>query len=430
MRGGRRLSMDDAVALVRPRDTLACGLAVGQPQGFLEALGRRGDLEEVELYTGLLAQPYSFLQSQGVRVVSGFFGPVERAARALGARVEYLAADFHGLERLALGVAPRLVLAATTPPDAEGWLSLGLHAGATFRPLQDAARDPARVALAEVNPRMPRLLGLPELGGHRIHLSELDGWVEHEGELLALPEVDPTPEEVAIARHVAEQIGEGATLQFGIGGVPDTIARLLAAGAPGGFGVHTELMSDGVMHLHEAGKVTNRKGLYDGVSDATFALGSERLYRWLDGNPAVRMLPVSAVNDPALLRRLGGFVSVNGALAVDLLGQVAADHVGGRQYSGVGGHESFVMGAREAPGGRSFVCLRATAQVDGVRVSTIVPRLPEGASVTTPRHHAQFVVTEHGAVDVSILPDQARARALVELAHPDFRPGLAAALPR
>jgi acyl-CoA hydrolase len=393
---------------------------------LLEALGQRQDLEEVVVFAGLLAWPYAFLQHPGVRTVSGFFGPIERMARASGARVEYLPADFHGLERLALRLKPRVVVAATTPPDADGWLSFGLHAGATTSAFEEAMRDPARLAIAEANPRMPRIDGLPELGRNRVHVSEVDAWVEHEAELLTIPEIVPAPEELAIAAQIVALVEDGATLQFGIGGVPDEVARRLASGPRGDFGVHTEMIGDGVAQLHDAGKVTNQKGLYDGVTVATFALGSARLYRWLDGNPAVRMLPVSAVNDPALHRRLRRFVSVNGALAVDLAGQVAADHVAGRQYSGVGGHESFVVGASEAPGGKSFVCLKSTATVGGERVSTIVPRLPAGTIVTTPRHHVQYVVTEYGAVDLSVLGDTARARALVALAHPDFRAGLVA----
>ena len=223
-------------------------------------------------------------------------------------------------------------------------------------------------------------------------------------------------------------VAPGSTLQFGIGAVPNECAARLASGPLGDFGVHTEMVSDGVMQLHRAGKVTNRKGLYDGVSVATFALGSGALYRWLDGNPDVRMLPVSATNDPALLRRLRAFVSVNACLSIDLFGQVAADYVGGRQYSGIGGAESFVMGAAEAPGGKSILCLKSTVVVGGTRRSTIVPTLPPGTLVTTPRHHVQWVVTEQGAVDLAGRSDRERARALVGIAHPDFRDELGSAL--
>jgi acyl-CoA hydrolase len=427
---GRRLELADAAALIRARDTVACGFVSGQPTGLLGALATRNDLEEVVLYTGLLVEPYGFLQNPRVRVVSAFFGPIERMARAMGASVQLLAVDFHGLERVARRLRPRVVLAVTSPPDADGWLSFGTHAGATYTPFLEAARDPDRLAIAEVNPHMPRVRGLPEHGDHRVHVSEVDAWVEHACDLVVLPPDPPSPEEVAIAQHAAALIEDGATLQFGIGAVPDEIASLLATGTLGDFGIHTEMISDGVMVLQRSGKVTNRrKGLHDGITVATFALGGAELYAWLDGNADVRMLPVSAINDPALLRQLRRFVSINGALAVDLLGQVAADHIGGRQYSGVGGAESFVMGASEAPGGKSLLCFKSTATVQGRRVSTIVPRLGAGACVTTPRHHVQWVVTEHGAADLSVLGDLERGRALIALAHPDFRDELARADP-
>jgi acyl-CoA hydrolase len=426
-RRGRRLELDEATRLIRPGDTILCGFAAGQPVGLLEALGARRDLEEVIVLTGLLMRPYALLQHPAVRVVSGFFGPIERAARAAGAPVEYLPADFHGLERLALRMQPRVVLAVTTPPDADGWLSFGVTAGASYRAFVEAARDPARLALAEVNSRMPRIGGIAELGSNRVHVSEIDGWVEHSEDLVVLPVPAASAEEIAIAAHVTALVEEGSTLQFGIGAIPDEIARRLAAGPLADFGIHTEMIADGVMHLHQAGKVTNRKGLYDGVTVGTFALGSADLYAWLADNPLVRILPVSAVNDPALHRRLRRFVSVNGALTIDLTGQVAADHVGGRQYSGVGGHEAFVTGASEAAGGKSIVCLKSTASVGGRRLSTIVPTLPPGTLVTTPRHHVQYVATEYGIVDLSVLSDRRRAAALIELAHPDYRAELRAA---
>jgi acyl-CoA hydrolase len=418
---GRRLDLSEAAMLVQRRDSLLFGLVPGQPIGLLEAIGARTDLEDVVLYCGLMGHPYALLRNPAVRVVSGFFGPVERMARAAGARISFLPADFLGLERGALRLKPRVVVAATTPPDADGWLSFGAHAGASYRPFVEACRDPARLAIAEVNPKMPRIDGLDEYGRNRVHVSEVDAWVEHAADLAALPAAQPSREDLAIAGHVCDHIEPGAVLQFGIGAVPDEIARLLAEGANGGYGIHTEMICDGVMRMHEAGKVTNRKPVYDGFTVATFALGSERLYRWLDGNPLVRVLPVCAVNDPAILRHIPGFVSINAALAVDLAGQVAADFIAGRQYSGIGGHELFVVGASEAPDGRSFICLKSTATVAGKRLSTIVPALAPGTRVTTARHHVQYVVTEHGVVDLSVLSDDERPAALIRIAHPDFR---------
>jgi acyl-CoA hydrolase len=217
-------------------------------------------------------------------------------------------------------------------------------------------------------------------------------------------------------------------LQFGIGGVPNQVAHLLAAGSKGDFGIHTEMFVDGIMHLHRAGKVSNHKGVFDGFSVSTFAAGSAELYRWMDRNLEVRMLPVAQVNDPSIIRCNRRMVSINGALAIDLAGQVMADTIGARQYSGVGGHELFVIGAHDCPDGKSIICLRSTATPGGQRVSTIVSVLPPGTAVTTPRHHIQYVVTEHGVANLGLLTARERAHALIEIAHPDFRDTLRAAI--
>src|SRR6058998_558413 len=216
----QKLDPEGAARLVQPRDTVLCGFVAGQPVGFLEALGERTDLEEVVLYTGLLLRPYAFLQHPGVRVVSGFFGPIERMARAAGVRVGYLPADFNGLERLGLRLKPRVALAVTSPPDHDGWLSFGLQAGANYRPFLEATRDSERLAIAEVNPRMPRVDGIPELGGNRVHISEVDVLVEHEADLVTLPPEEPSPADLVIAQLVVERILPGSILQFGIGAIP------------------------------------------------------------------------------------------------------------------------------------------------------------------------------------------------------------------
>jgi acyl-CoA hydrolase len=218
---GKVLSPREAAALVRPRDAVATGLGPGQTVGILRALGERTDLEDVALYTGIFVEPFALLQRPGVRVLSGFFGPVERALRSLGGRIEYVPADFHGLERLGLALEPRVVLAHTTPPDADGWLSFGVHSAATYRVFCAAARDPKRLAIAEMNPQMPRLDGLPALGGNRIHVSEVDALVEHDAPLLTPPAETARSEDAAIAERVAALVADGSTLQFGIGAIPD-----------------------------------------------------------------------------------------------------------------------------------------------------------------------------------------------------------------
>jgi acyl-CoA hydrolase len=422
-------SASAAAALVRSEDSIAAPIATGQPAAFLSALGKRDDFTRLTIFSGLLIEPYAVLQRPGARLISGFFGPLERMLVKAGGTVDYLPADFLGWERYALQVRPRVMASALAPMDDRGFLSFGLHAGATFNAFMQAAHDPQRLAIGEVVRDMPRVLGLGKLGGHRIHISELDCVIESDRSPFELPPVSVTPEDRTIADHVADLIDDGATLQIGIGGVPNIVAELLAGGSKGDFGIHTEMLVDGIMRLHRAGKVTNHKGVYDGFSVATFAAGSRSLYEWMDGNPEIRMLPVGEVNDPAIIRRNRRMVSINGAVGIDLSGQIMADTIGPRQYSGVGGHELFVIGAHESDGGRSIICLRSTAKVDGRTVSTITACLPEGTPVTTPRHHVQYVITEHGVANLAMLTARERAQALIEIAHPDFRDELRGTLP-
>jgi acyl-CoA hydrolase len=249
--------------------------------------------------------------------------------------------------------------------------------------------------------------------------------VEADGEPYALEDPAPTDEDKAIAGHVLPFVHDGSTLQTGIGAVPNMVAATLADGTGGDYGVHSEMFTTGLMRLHEAGKVTNAtKGVFDGVSVTTFALGTADLYRWLDGNAEVAFLPVDIVNDPTVIGRNRKLVSINGALCVDLYGQVVADNIDGKQISGVGGHEDFVAGAELHVDTRSLVCLSSTVTTGGAVRSRIVPLLPEGSVVSTPRHHTGVVVTEYGAAELSGLTVRERARALVEIAHPDFRPQL------
>jgi acyl-CoA hydrolase len=421
---GKLRTVREAVDLIRVDDTLAAPIATGQPAAFLNGLGERTDYRDLTIFTGLIIEPYPVLQQPGVHLISGFYGPIDRMLKSMGANVQYLPADFLGWERYARVAAPRVVVSALAPMDAHGYLNFGLHAGASFNAFMDAARDPDRLAIGEVNASMPHVLGLGRYGGNRIHVAEIDCIIESDRPVFELPEQPVTDEDRAIAEHVEKLIDSGATLQIGIGGVPNIVAQLLAAGKKGDFGIHTEMMVDGIMHLHQAGKVTNHKGVYDGFSVATFGAGSRALYRWIDHNPEVRMLPVAQVNDPAIIRLNRRMVSINGALAVDLTGQVMADTLGPRQYSGVGGHELFVMGAHDSEGGKSIICLHATAKSAGQTISTIVKELPGGTPISTPRHHVQYVVTEYGVANLGMLTDVQRAQALVEIAHPDFRDAL------
>lgn len=420
----RRCTPEEAAALVRPDDTLAVPVGPGQPGALLHALGERDDFTRLTVFAALLGDLYRLFTRPGVRLLSGFFGPVERGLRDAGHRVEYVPSDFRGFERIARRLHPRVMATAAAPPDASGRLSLSLHAGATTQELRRCGHDPERLLVVEVNPKLPRTLGLPPEHPHALDLEGVDVLLESDRDPATIDERPPTPVERAIAQHARPYLPSGSTLQTGIGGIPSAIAEALVEGAGDDYGIHTEMFTTGLMHLHAAGRVSNRKGLFDGFSAATFAAGTAELYAWLDGRSDVRFLPVGVVNDPAVVARNRAMVSINGALALDLYGQVVADVIGGRQYSGVGGHEDFVAGGTLGPGGRSLVCLPSTAGRDAQRVSRILAALPEGAVVTTPRHHVDVVVTEHGAAELAGLAVEERARRLVELAHPDFRAAL------
>jgi acyl-CoA hydrolase len=422
-------SASDAAALVRATDSLAIGLGPCQPPCFLNALGERDDFESLTVFGALLTGLYKLFTRRGVTMLSGFYGPVERGLRGAGFDVRFVPADFRRFGRFARQLQPRIMTTLVAPPDAEGRCSLALHAGATVEELHRAGRDPERILIAEVNPKLPRTLGLPPEHGHALHLDEIDVVVESDAEPFYLPDHPPTDVERAIAEHVAPFVPDGATLQTGIGGIPNEIVDLLAEGPGSDYGIHTEMFTNGLMKLHRAGKVTDRKGIYNGFSACTFAAGTRELYDWLDGQERVRFLPVERINDPAIIARNRKMISINGALSVDLTGQVAADTLNGRQYSGIGGHEDFVNGASFAEGGRSLVCLPATARVpDGAGghaiVSRIVAGFAPGTPVTTPRHQVDVVITEFGAAELAGKTVEERAAALAEIAHPDFRDAL------
>jgi acyl-CoA hydrolase len=273
-----------------------------------------------------------------------------------------------------------------------------------------------------VNPNLPRTKTLPPRFDNTIPLESIDVLVESDGAPFALQEPAPDDVDVAIATQALKYVNQGATLQTGIGTIPNIVASELAAGSLGDFGIHSEMFTDGLMRLHQAGKVTNlSKGIYEGVSVTTFALGSSDLYRWLDDNDQVAFLDVEVVNDPTVIGQNANLVSINGALSVDLYGQVVADNIDGRQISGVGGHEDFVAGAEIHLDTRSLICLRSTAVVGGKPVSRIAGLLPSGSIVSTPRHHTGVVITEYGTAELMGLTVRERAHALVDIAHPDFR---------
>ncbi len=423
----RTLTPQDAASLVRTRDAVGFGLGPAIPDAFMTALGGRDDWEDLVLGGALLLGLYEVLGRPGVSYRCGFYGPVERYYLSQGARIDHVPGGFRQFGPILARFSPRVMVVQTTPPDRHGQLNLSLHYGATRDELLRAGRDPERLLVVEVNPNLPRT-GCLEGYPNTLPLDAVDVVVEADGQPFALAEAEPTEVDRAIAAHALAFVSDGVTLQTGIGGVPSMVATLLAQADGGGYGVHSEMFTDGLMRLHLAGKVTNTaKGEFQGVSVTTFALGSADLYHWLDDNPEVAFLPVEVVNDPTVIGGNAKLISINGALSVDLYGQIVADSVGGRQVSGVGGHEDFVAGAELHLDSRSLVCLPSTVSVGGELVSRIVPALPAGSVVSTPRHHTGVVVTEHGSADLVGLTVNERARALADIAHPQFREGLRAA---
>jgi acyl-CoA hydrolase len=418
---------DEAAALIRPRDTIGFGLGPANPDAFFTALGARDDWEDLTFGGALLLGYYTVLTHPGVSYRSGFFGPAERILLAQGADVELVPGGFRQFAPILRKFNPRVMTAQAAPPDADGTVNLALHLGATYEELMLAGRDPDRQLIIEVNPQLPRTSSLAPDFTNTLPLDLIDVVVEADGAPYALAQPPPDAIDEAIAEVARTFITDGATLQIGIGAVPNVVASQLAAGAGGDYGIHSEMFTDGLMQLQRSGKVTNdAKSIFSGVSVTTFALGSSELYRWLDGNTDVAFVPVQVVNDPTVIAQNRSFVSINGALSVDLYGQVVADHIDGKQISGVGGHEDFVAGAELRVDDYSLICLRSTAVANGVTRSRIVPLLPQGSVVSTPRHHTGVIITEYGSADLSGLTERERAHALAGIAHPDFREELAA----
>ena len=278
-----------------------------------------------------------------------------------------------------------------------------------------AARS-AKLVIAEVNPHMPRTCGHSMLSVH-----DIDWFVPVDSPLLELPRSEIGPIEEAIGGHAAAVINDGDCLQLGLGSIPDAVLTFLSHKKD--IGVHSEMISDGVMDLAEKGVITGRrKNFRPGKIVICFALGTKRLYQWLDGNHFIDMRTVDYTNNPAIIARNDNMVAVNSALAVDLLGQVAADTMGGRQFSGVGGQVDFVVGAAMSKGGRSIIAMPSTAAKG--KVSRIVVSLDQGQAVTTSRNNLDYVATEHGLAKLKGKTASERSRALIGIAAPEFREDL------
>ncbi|MDA8125137.1 MAG: 4-hydroxybutyrate CoA-transferase [Deltaproteobacteria bacterium] len=407
----RTCTAAEAVARVRSGQLIAMGQACGEPRLLPKALvARAAELRDVRI-THMISMGESLYckpeYEESFRHISLFVGGTSREA-VWENRADYFPCFFSQIPALFdHELPPDVAMVTVSPPDANGMCSLGVSVDYTKK-----AVECAPLVIAEVNPKMPRTHG-----DSFVPVSAIDYFVESDQPIHELKGIELTETEKAIGRHAAELIDDGACLQLGIGGIPDAVLFNLTGCKD--LGIHSEMISDGVQNLVEKGVITgSRKTIHQGKIIVTFLMGTRAFYDWIDDNPLIEMKSVDYTNDVRIIAKNRGMVSINAALEVDLLGQVCADTLGPKQYSAVGGQLDFVRGSRMSEGGKSIIALSSTAKG---AVSKIVPRLKEGAAVTTSRFDVDYIVTEHGSAHLRGATVRERMRRLIAIADPAAR---------
>jgi acyl-CoA hydrolase len=406
---------DDVLAHIAAGTELIVPLANGEPTAVLDAIEAHAEhLEHVRVHQMHALHDRRYLRGDyGDRLkhLSYFLSHVTRPYFAKGT-IGLVPAHFSEVFKIMRErTTEPLVIAAASPPDRHGYFSLGVSADYT-----SSFIGRARFFL-EVTEHMPRTFGR-----NQIHVSQVEGWCRTDRPLVEVPPRESDDLDRVIAGYVAERIPNGATIQTGIGAIPNAIMEALANHRD--LGIHTELLSDGVVDLMEAGVVNGiRKDLNRTKTVGTFALGTQRLHEFLHENTAIELWPVRYVNDPGIIGRERGFVSINATLSVDFVGQCASETIDGHYYSSSGGQNDFARGAMNSRGGQGFVVLHSTTSSGASR---IVPRLAAGDVVTTPKNTVDKVVTEYGVAELRGRSIRERTRALIGVAHPDHRAELTA----
>ena len=417
----RIMTADEAVEAVKSGNRLFLTGNVSVPSQLLDALVRRAPkVKDVEICQALTVGSPAYVDPEmegHLRVNTMFISGNIRKAVHEG-RADFtpvLLSEFPLLfknKHLPLDVA----LIHVSIPDEHGFCSLGVEVGLT-----KSAAESAKIVIAEVNEQMPRTLG-----DAFIHVSRLNYIVPVNYPVveMAMGDGETSPEIEKMAEYIADLIPDGATMQMGIGAVPDAVLKYLYDKKD--LGVHTELFSDGVIDLVNAGVLTNaEKSLHQGKIVSGFVIGTKRLYDWVDDNPLIEMRRTEYVNDPFVVAQNDKMVAINSAIEIDLTGQVCADSIGPKLYSGVGGQLDFIYGASRSKGGVPIIALPSdTTTRSGKRFTRIVGMLKHGAGVVTTRNHVRYVVTEHGVADLYGKTIRQRAQALINIAHPDFRADL------
>ena len=409
-------SLDETVSVVKSKDRIYISGNAATPFKLMEALAQRKDeLHDVEVAHVLLFgdDPLSKPGMEGhFRHNSLFVGPADRAAVNEG-RADYIPVFLYEIPMLfRSGELPiDVAFMHLSPPDEHGFMSYGVECLASM-----AAAETAKIVIAQVNEKMPRTLG-----DSFIHVSRVAKVVEISQEIPELTPVPFTEVEKKIGTYIAGLVEDGSTLQLGIGGIPN--AALKAMFDRRDLGVHTEMVSDGIVEAIDAGVITGaKKTLHPGKVIATFYLGTKNLYEAIDNNPVFETHPTEYTNHPFVVRQNEKMVAINSAIEVDLTGQVCSDSIGTKIYSGFGGQVDFIRGAAQSKGGKPVIALPATAK--GGKISKIVPTLQVGAGVVTTRADVHYVVTEYGVAYLHGKNLRQRAEALISIAHPDFKQNL------
>ena len=418
------ISAAKAIQLLHTSDTITLGFGPAFPVPFMEALGDRDDWQDLTVYAAILPAYYDGLSHPNVKLRSLFFGPVERHMQAIGADIHYIPTDLRRQALFAKKNPTRVFICAVSPPDSDGYVSLSANA-TQYEDIVACSQDPKRLLIFIATAQLPHTLGYFPDYPHRIHLDDVDFLIESDFSPTMMADVPLGSLEKTLAQNIQPFIPNKATLQTGFGSIPGAVIKALSQGPNGDYGIHSEMFTNGLMHLCQAGKVSNEyKGIFTGISVCAFAMGSAELYEWLHQNDQVRFIPPKCINSPAVIAENFNMRSVNGALMLDLAGQIVADTIDGSQYSGIGGHEDFTSGASMEDDDRSIICLPATVTLNGQLTSRITAQLSAGSIITTPRHQLDIVVTEFGAAEVAGLTTKERAHALAEIAHPQFRDAL------
>ncbi|MFP4509936.1 MAG: acetyl-CoA hydrolase/transferase family protein [Spirochaetaceae bacterium] len=414
----RLLPIDEAVRrVIKSNRDVVVAQCASEPQGMMSRFHIVADaVENVNVFSVLTLAPYDFYMKPEMKghftLCSWFHAPGSRAAVKAGTgTVTFVPNMLHraALDRIDAR-KPDVFVGTCTPPDKKGFVSLSL--GITY---EKDVIEAADIVVLEVNENLPRTFGDTHL-----HVSDVDIFVEHHQEVPALPTPTLTDIDHQIGAYIAELVDDGATIQLGIGNIPNAVAGALRDKRD--LGVHTEMFVDSMMELYEAGVITNkRKSLNKDKFVCTFAMGGRELYDWLDDNLAVDFERGRWVNDPCVIRQNSRMVSINTCIMVDFTGQVASESIGTQQYSGTGGQTDTAVGAKEAYDGlgKNIIACHSTAK--GGTISTIVPTLPQGSAVTLHRSNLDHVVTEHGIARLRGRTVAERTRALIGIAHPDFR---------